>query len=80
MFAVCDRIENGIAVLVFDDESIMNVQCELLCRLAGAEIGERDVLDVSRDGDVLRSARLDIDEKKKRLDAAAARLRRLAGR
>ena len=80
MFAVCDRIENGIAVLIFDGESIMNIPLLDLQQLAGAEVSERDVLVVSREGDTITSARLDNEEKKRRLDAAAARLRRLAGR
>lgn len=80
MFAVCDRIEGDIAVLIFDDESIMNIHLLDLQQLAGAEVSERDVLVVSREGDTITSARLDNEEKKRRLDAAAARLRRLAGR
>ena len=80
MLAVCDRIQNGVAVLIFDDESVISVPCDALNCLAGVTVGERDVLDVSWDGDTLTGARLDIEEKKKRLDSAAARLRRLAGR
>ena len=80
MFAVCDRIENGIAVLVFDDESVLNIPCDTLKLLVGADVGERDVLWVSRDDNTLTDAKLDKGEKKKRLDAAAERLRRLAGR
>ena len=80
MFAVCDRIENGIAVLIFDDESVLNIPCDALKRLVGTDVGERDVLSVSRQGNILTGAKLDNAEKKRRLDAAAERLRRLVGR
>ncbi|MBE6693226.1 MAG: DUF3006 family protein [Ruminococcaceae bacterium] len=80
MFAVCDRIENGIAVLVFDDESVREFSLRRLCELAGADVREADVLDVLCGGDSVLSARLDAAEKERRLNAARARLARLAAK
>ncbi|MBQ9162386.1 MAG: DUF3006 family protein [Clostridia bacterium] len=80
MFAVCDRIENGIAVLVFDDERASEIPLCRLCELAGGEVHESDVLDILLDGDSILSARLDAVEKERRLSSARARLARLAAK
>lgn len=83
MYAVCDRIENGTAVLVFDDEITLNIPISELNVLVGADVCERDVLLAVRDGNCaygIKSASLDTDERDRRLADARARLLRLASK
>lgn len=83
MYASCDRIENGIAVLAFDDGTVCNIPVERLTALVGVDISERDILKITADTSAeygIKTAIFDPDERDRRLAAARERLRRLASK
>lgn len=81
MYAACDRIESGIAVLVFDDGTVCDIPADKLELMTGRAIRERDILHVTINSSLeygIESAAFDDAERDRRLNTARERLHRLA--